>query len=92
MSNPKRVILAVDNNRGYGPEQVPTSMTLADLLALVETAIDEHGEDALVVTKDSGNRYGANWGAVSSYEDITAVGACPYCEEAEEDCECDDEE
>ena len=64
-----RVILAVENNRGYSEDQIDNSMTLRDLLRAVEDAIAKYGEDVMVVTCDSGNRYGANYGAISVYED-----------------------
>ncbi|WP_109210591.1 MULTISPECIES: hypothetical protein [Microbacterium] len=69
-----RVLLAVESNRGYAPDQITDSMTLRDLLNAVEQAIEEYGEDAMVVTHDGGNRYGANYGAISIYADtFTAV-------------------
>ena len=61
------VTMNVTNNQGYGPDQVETRMTLADLLVEVENAIGDFGEDAIVVTHESGNRYGASWGKVSTY-------------------------
>lgn len=70
----EQVLLAVDNNRGYAPDQITDSMTLRDLLNAVEQAIADFGEDAMVVTLDGGNRYGANFGAISIYADtFTAV-------------------
>lgn len=93
----KRVVLTVDNNRGYSANQVPTSFTLADLRSLVEVAIDEHGGDAVVVTNDPSNRM-AGWGAIDPYADIEASededdGHCDDCEAAGEDeCVCGEEE
>lgn len=66
------VVLTVDNNRGYAADQAANGMTLSDLRELVDNAVAEYGEDALVVTKDTGNRLGARWGAVSRYEEIIA--------------------
>ncbi|UXE04394.1 hypothetical protein SEA_FUNSIZED_23 [Mycobacterium phage Funsized] len=64
------VVMSLDNNQGYGPDQVNTEMTLRDLLHAVEDAIAEHGLDARVVTKDSGNRYGARWGRIDADGDL----------------------
>lgn len=66
----KKVVLSVVNNRGYAADQVETQMTLGELLAVVEDAITEHGEDAIIVTKDEGNHYGAQWGALSPWTAI----------------------
>ena len=56
-----KLTMLISPNQGYGPDQVE-GLTLADLRELVNEAIDEHGEDAEVVTYDSGNRYGAKYG------------------------------
>lgn len=64
-----RVLLAVDNNRGYSADQIQESMTLRDLLHAVEDAIEKYGEDVMVVTHDNANRYGANYGGISIYAD-----------------------
>ncbi|AKF14337.1 hypothetical protein SEA_VINCENZO_75 [Mycobacterium phage Vincenzo] len=69
MSSNVTVIMATDNNQGYAADQVSTDMTLADLLAAVQEAIDTYGEDAKVVTKDSGQRYGANFGRLGGAYD-----------------------
>ena len=69
--NTKRVILEVTNNQGYAADQVPTSVTLGDLLEEIQHAIELHGEDAVVCTQDTGNRYGANFGAI--YANIEIV-------------------
>jgi hypothetical protein len=63
------VLLAVSNNQGYGPDQVEGSMTLGALRDALEEAINTYGEDAMIVTKESGNRYGARYGAVDIYAD-----------------------
>lgn len=59
------LILPVSNNEGYGAYQVYTTTTLAELLEAVEIAIDLYGNDAIIVTKDIGNRYGAQYGGLS---------------------------
>ena len=66
----RRVVLAVDNNQGYAADQVETRMTLGDLLATIEQAVADFGEDALVVTRDTGNRYGANWGRLDQWAEV----------------------
>jgi len=59
------VLLQVFPNAGYRPAQVGTSVTLADLLAEVQEAIETYGEDALVVTRNDQSR-GALYGKVAS--------------------------
>lgn len=61
MSN--RVTLPIDDNQGYSPEQIDTSVTLYELLEAIKEAIEEFGEDATVVL-DNGQRYGARFGSV----------------------------
>lgn len=73
MADIKRVVIEVDNNQGYAPDQVVSGMTLHDLHQLVEDAIHDHGGDCIVVTKDSGNRYGARWGGINPFSDIESV-------------------
>lgn len=68
MSNTSEyVVMQVSANRGYAADQVESRMTLADLLVEVENAIGDFGEDAIVVTQDRDNRYGAAWGKISTY-------------------------
>lgn len=63
MSNAPIVKIGVEANAGCAPDQVDRHcrMTLADLLAAVQDAIDMFGEEAEVVT-DNGQRYGARYG------------------------------
>ncbi|QDK02562.1 hypothetical protein PP304_gp123 [Gordonia phage Phendrix] len=68
MSDQTYAILNVSANRGYAADQAESRMTLGDLLAAVENAIGDFGEDAIVVTHDKDNRYGASWGKISAYE------------------------
>ena len=71
-----QVRLAVSNNLGYAEDQITESMTLSDLLRAVEDAITEYGPDVMVVTADSGYRYGARFGSILTYEGtFAAVGA-----------------
>lgn len=65
-STRKTVILGVDDNRGYSPEQISTRVTLLDLLESVQQAIEEFGEDAKVVI-GNGQRYGAAFGRLESF-------------------------
>jgi len=66
------LLLAVEDRQGYSPSQVVERvrevMTLATLRLLVEDAIEQYGEDAQIVT-DNGDRYGARFGALSTYRD-----------------------
>lgn len=64
------VLLHINNNLGYAPDQIDSTLTLGDLLAAVEQAIADHGEDAVIVTEESGNHYGARFGNVEQYEDM----------------------
>lgn len=66
-----KIKMNVSPNQGYGADQV-TGMTLADLRASIDEAITEWGEDAEVVTFDLGNRYGAKYGTLSSYDTFEA--------------------
>lgn len=73
-----RVLLAIDDNTAYSPEDVETTLTLRDLIDALEDAADEHGEDAIVVL-NNGQRYGASFGAFRTMggeiTDITAADA-----------------
>lgn len=92
--NPTTVILSVDNCKGYAADQVESTMTLRDLLAAVEDAITEFGEDAIIATKDTGNRYGAQFGRLDQWGDLFTDaapededGVCPQCGYGT-DCDC----
>ncbi|QDF16017.1 hypothetical protein H3N89_gp52 [Microbacterium phage MonChoix] len=80
----KTVLLGVNDNEGYAPDQIRTEVTLADLLAAVQDAITEHGEDAKVVVSN-GQRYGAGFGSLEAMpggEVIISDAApdqCPEC-------------
>lgn len=71
-----RVLLAIDDNTGYAPDQVRTDLTLGELIASLQEAAEEYGDDALVIL-NNGQRYGASFGAFrtmgSEITDITAV-------------------
>ena len=75
-----QVLLSVSNNEGYAPDQITGSMTLASLLQEVQQAIEMHGPDAMIVTMESGNHFGARYGSLSTWEDtFTAVDAEAEC-------------
>jgi hypothetical protein len=57
----RTVLISIDDNRGYSPEQIETKVTLADMLASVQEAIEQFGEDAKVVLFN-GQQYGAGFG------------------------------
>lgn len=62
-----KVLLHHEGNRGYGADQIETEMTLEALLEAVQTAIDEWGPQATVVTYQTNNQYGANYGSLSPW-------------------------
>lgn len=78
------LVLAIEDNQGYSPSQAVQragqAMTLGTLLQLAEQAVEEFGEDALVVT-DNGDRYGARYGVLDTYRD-TFVPAATEDDEA----------
>lgn len=83
MSETTRVLLRAEGNLGYAADQVEGSvMTLADLLAEVEQAICEWGEDAEVVLHQTNNQYGANYGKLDRWD---LFDAAPSDDEDEED-------
>lgn len=64
-----RVLLNISDNEGYAPNQIDDSVTLGDFLELVKEAIEEFGEDAMIVLSN-GQRYGAGFGKLSTYGDL----------------------
>jgi len=62
----KTVLLPVDDNQGYAPEQVSTSVTLQDMLEAIEQAIEEFGADSKVVLSN-GQRTGAGFGRIQAF-------------------------
>ena len=70
------VKMAITPNAGYSADQAENDITLGALLESVQEAIERFGEEAKVVTADSGNMYGASWGHISQWEDMfLPVGA-----------------
>lgn len=67
--NTPRVLMSISAAQGYAPDQISDTMTLGDLLAAVQAAAEEFGEEALVVTIDANNRYGAGFGGISQWGD-----------------------
>lgn len=67
------VLFRHEGNLGYGADQVRANMTLGELLEAVQEAIVEWGEDANVVTYQTNNRYGANYGSLSGYDLFAAA-------------------
>ncbi len=57
-----------EGNLGYTPDQIDQKVTLADILAQVQDAIVEWGEDTEVVLYQTNNGRGANYGNVSEYQ------------------------
>lgn len=89
----ERVILKIDDRQGYAPDQITDSVTLGTLLELVTAAVEEFGPDAMVVL-NNGDRYGATYGRLSTWDDLfTAEDADSECEtcglvEGQHDVEC----
>ena len=82
----KRISLNVESNLGYGPDQIQTSVSLADLLEQVQEAIVEWGEDAEVVVYQINNRYGASYGQLArGYELFDASDTYEDGEDGEDD-------
>lgn len=65
-----RVQMNVESNLGYAPDQIDRTITLADLLEQVQSAINEWGEDAEVVLHQTNNGYGANYGSLAGGYDL----------------------
>lgn len=60
------VRLNFQGNLGYTPEQVDgPKLSLGELLGDLQDAIEKYGEDAELVTFQTNNGRGANWGLVS---------------------------
>lgn len=76
------VLLGVNDNQGYAPDQIDTSVTLATLLEAVEDAINQFGEDAKVVVAN-GQRYGAGFGSLQAYHggEVSISDAAPEDED-----------
>lgn len=65
----RRVVLGVNSNQGYGAYQIDDPMTLGDLANLVAEAINQYGQDTLVVV-DNGQQFGARFGSIDRYSSI----------------------
>ncbi|USH44805.1 hypothetical protein SEA_JUANYO_56 [Microbacterium phage Juanyo] len=57
----RTVLIGVNDNQGYAPDQINTDVTLADLLSVVAFT-----KDAKVVVSN-GQRYGAGFGSLEAY-------------------------
>lgn len=68
---PKRVVISIKANDGYGVDQPETTLTLGELRDLIDDAAEYYGEDCIVVTHDSANRYGASYGKIYKSEIIS---------------------
>jgi succinyl-CoA synthetase alpha subunit len=62
----RTVLIGIDDNQGYAPDQISTAVTLEALLESVQNAIEEFGADAKVVLYN-GQRYGAGFGRFQAY-------------------------
>jgi hypothetical protein len=60
------LIMNVNPNQGYAPDQISNRLTLGELRDMIEEAIVDYGDDAEVITLDSGNVYGAKYGSIST--------------------------
>ena len=72
-----KVLMNYSGNRGYSADQIENPTTLSELLAQVQDAITEWGEDAEVVLFQTNNGHGANFGQLHEH---------PMFESAEELC------
>lgn len=77
------VLLPVNDNQGYAPDQVRTNVTLQDLLESVQQAIEEFGEDAKVVLSN-GQRYGAGFGSIQAFGNEVVISDANPDEEDDE--------
>lgn len=78
----KHITLNIRSNEGYSADQViDKTITLGALLEALQEAIEEHGEDTPVILNE-GQRYGANYGFLSQYEELFTVEPeyCTTCE------------
>ena len=74
---PVLVRLNLQGNLAFAAADVPGSgMTLGELLGDLQDAIDRYGEDAVVVTMQTNNERGAQWGRIS-YNPFDAADAAP---------------
>ena len=62
------VRMNAQSNLGYAADQIDRPMSLGDLLAAVEDAVAEYGEDAQVVMHQVNNGYGANFGQLCEFD------------------------
>lgn len=61
------IIMNVSTNRGYAADQVINeTITLGELLARVQEAVDNFGEDTKVVLHN-GDNYGASYGVLTEW-------------------------
>lgn len=66
----QHVILNIQDNQGYAPDQVASrSISLKDLLSEVTEAIERFGEDAQIVLSN-GQQYGAGYGYISKWSNV----------------------
>ena len=73
----KTVRLNLQGNLAFAAADVPGSgMTLGELLGDLQDAIERHGEDAELVTFQTNNERGAQWGRIS-YNPFDAADAAP---------------
>lgn len=76
------LLLSVQSNAGYSPDQIERRMTLGEMLEAIEYAISEYGDDAEIVL-DNGQRYGAQYGYIAGHLDDLFTDA-GYSDEADE--------
>ncbi|WP_460802278.1 hypothetical protein [Microbacterium sp. GXF6406] len=81
-TTPRTVLIGVNDNQGYAPDQISTHITLGAVLQSIQDAIDEFGEDAKVVL-NNGQRHGASYGAfVRAYGNALEITDAEQDEEA----------
>jgi hypothetical protein len=64
-----RIVIAIDDNTGYSPDSVTSTLTISDFILALQEAESEYGPDAFIVL-DNGQRYGARFGGLNKYRDL----------------------
>lgn len=78
----KTVLISINDNEGYAPDQIITELTLAGMLESIQNAIEEFGSDAKVVLSN-GQYRGAGFGSFQSYGEELVIGDAQPDEEDE---------
>ena len=63
-----KLLLNFQGNLGYGADQIAKGITLDDLQAAIEEAIENYGGDTEVVVYQGNAQYGAKYGRIDTYD------------------------